>query len=112
MVYPRKEAKTHGTGLMVEGVFEPGQVAVMVEDVITSGGSIVTAAETLKSVGLLVTDAVVLVDREQGGVANLSAQGIRAHAVLKFSDILQELKLAGLIDAETYAMVADYLNAG
>jgi hypothetical protein len=32
--------------------------------------------------------------------------------VLKFSDILQELKLAGLIDAETYAMVADYLNAG
>jgi uridine monophosphate synthetase len=112
MVYPRKEAKTHGTGLMVEGVFEPGQVAVMVEDVITSGGSIVTAAETLKSVGLRVTDAVVLVDREQGGVANLSAQGIRAHAVLKFSDILQELKLAGLIDAETYAMVADYLNAG
>jgi len=112
MVYPRKEAKTHGTGQMVEGVFEPGQVAVMVEDVITSGGSILTAAETLKSVGLQVTDAVVLVDREQGGLANLVEQGINAHAVLKFSEILLELKVAGLIDAETYGMVADYLKAG
>jgi len=112
MVYPRKEAKTHGTGQMVEGVFEPGQVAVMVEDVITSGGSILTAAETLKSVGLQVTDAVVLVDREQGGLANLAEQGISAHAVLKFSEILLELKVAGLIDAETYGMVTDYLKAG
>ena len=112
MVYPRKEAKTHGTGQMVEGVFEPGQVAVMVEDVITSGGSIITAVETLKAVGLQVTDAVVLVDREQGGLANLAEQGISAHAVLKFSEILLELKLAGLIDAETYAMVTDYLKAG
>ncbi len=112
MVYPRKEAKTHGTGQMVEGVFEPGQVAVMVEDVITSGGSIVTAAETLKGVGLQVTDAVVLVDREQGGLANLAEQGINAHAVLKFSEILLELKVAGLIDTETFTLVADYLKAG
>ncbi len=112
MVYPRKEAKTHGTGQMVEGVFEPGQVAVMVEDVITSGGSIITAAETLQGVGLQVKDAVVLVDREQGGLANLAQAGISAHAVLKFSEILQELKAVCLIDVETYSMVAEYLKAG
>lgn len=112
MVYPRKEAKTHGTGQMVEGVFEPGQAAVMVEDVITSGGSILTAAETLKEAGLQVTDAVVLVDREQGGLANLAQAGISVHAVLKFSEILQELNTAGFIDTGTYTMVAEYLKAG
>jgi uridine monophosphate synthetase len=112
MVYPRKEAKTHGTGQMVEGVFEPGQAAVMVEDVITSGGSILTAVETLKAAGLKVSDAVVLVDREQGGLANLAQAGINAHAVLKFSEILQELKTAGFLDTETFTMVAEYLTSG
>ncbi|MEA4813066.1 MAG: orotidine-5'-phosphate decarboxylase [Anaerolineaceae bacterium] len=112
MVYARKEVKTHGTGQMIEGVFEPGQAAVMVEDVVTSGGSIVSSAETLKAAGLIIRDAVVLVDREQGGPANLSAQGINIHAVLKFSEILEELKRAALIDEATYTLVSDYLSAG
>jgi len=110
MVYPRKEAKTHGTSQMVEGVFQPGQRAVLLEDVITSGGSILTAAETLSAAGLSVRDAVVLVDREQGGTDALARQGIQAHAVLSMRQILTRLQAQDLIDQSTYQEVSRYLD--
>lgn len=110
MVYPRKEAKTHGTSQMVEGVFQPGQRAVLLEDVITSGGSILTAAETLSAAGLSVRDAVVLVDREQGGTDALARQGIQAHAVLSMRQILTRLQTQDLIDQSTYQEVSRYLD--
>ena len=110
MIYPRKEAKTHGTSQMVEGVFQQGQRALLLEDVITSGGSILTAAETLRAAGLTVRDAVVLVDREQGGVAALAAQGINARAVLSMHQILERLQAQDLIDQSTFLEVKQYLD--
>ena len=70
-IYPRKEAKTHGTGQMIEGAIRSRvrRIAVILEDVITSGGSILTSLDMLRKAGLLVRDVVVLVDREQGGTA-------------------------------------------
>jgi len=110
MVYPRKEAKQHGTGQLVEGVFEQGQRAVMVEDVITSGGSLLTTRDALQSVGLVADQAVVLVDREQGGVHALAEQGMQVYPVLKFSEILAILHQEGKIDDATYKMVSEYLK--
>lgn len=112
MVYSRKEIKTHGTNQQVEGVFEPGQKAVLVEDVITSGGSLLTAAEALSGAGLLADQAVVLVDREQGGVASLAEKGISVHPVLTFSQILDRLHQGGKISSEIHLMVKTYLREG
>ena len=109
LVYPRKEAKDHGTAQLVEGVFEPGQKAVLIEDVITSGSSILAAAQSLVSMGLVVSDSVVLVDRGQGGVAALAAQGIHVHAVLTFSALLERLLAGGLISTERFVQVKEYL---
>lgn len=110
MVYPRKEVKQHGTGQLVEGVFEQGQRAVMVEDVITSGGSLLTTRDALQGVGLVADQAVVLVDREQGGVNALAEQGMQVYPVLKFSEILAVLHQEGKIDDATYKMVSEYLK--
>ncbi len=110
LIYPRKEVKAHGTGQLIEGAFQPGQVVVLLEDVITSGGSILTAAETLQSAGLLVNDAVVLVDRKQGGISDLAQEGIAVHPVLDIFEILDVLKAHARIDAETYHAVMDYLK--
>ena len=112
MIYPRKEVKTHGTGQLVEGVFEAGQSVTVIEDVITSGGSLITAVESLRSLGLKVEHAIVLVDREQGGMEKLAQAGITAHPALKFSEILEHLLATKKIDKDQYTIVKDYLSHG
>ncbi len=46
MIYTRKEAKTHGLGKDVEGLWQPGERVIIIEDLITSGGSIIKSART------------------------------------------------------------------
>src|SRR5437868_14231475 len=45
----RKEAKTHGTGKLIEGPFERGDRVAIVEDVITTGSSAARAAEAVRA---------------------------------------------------------------
>ncbi len=111
MIYPRKEVKTHGTGQAIEGAFTPGQTAVAIEDVITSGGSIVTAVQTMQDAGLKIQDVVVLVDREQGGGEMLAEKGLRLHAVLAISQILDTLRDKECITEGMYETVKRYLSA-
>lgn len=110
LVYPRKEAKAHGTGRAVEGEFQPGDRAIVLDDVITTGGSKLQAIEPLASAGLKVEDVVVLIDREQGGRAELEAAGYRLHAVLCLTDMLDVLLEAGRIDARQRQAVLEYLR--
>jgi uridine monophosphate synthetase len=110
MIYPRKEAKTHGTGQMIEGAFEKGQVAVAIEDVITSGGSILTAIKTLEEGGLVVRDVIVLVDRNQGGHQAMAGGGYNLHAVLTIDEIVESLHASGLLDENMYQTARAYLD--
>jgi uridine monophosphate synthetase len=110
LIYPRKEAKGHGTGQIIEGVFRAGEKVAVIEDLITSGGSILKAIETLESAGLVVADAVVLIDREQSGAKNLAEAGYHLHTVLRLSDILRVLHRAGRISSEQAALVERYLD--
>ncbi len=72
----RKEAKTHGTGRLIEGNFREGARVVVVEDVITSGGSALQAIAAVKGAGGIVLGVLAIVDREQGGREKLEAEGI------------------------------------
>jgi orotate phosphoribosyltransferase len=67
----RKEKKQHGTGKWIEGCAE-SPVAI-VDDVVTSGGSVLKAIERVKEEGLRIVHVVALVDREEGGIANIQA---------------------------------------
>ena len=91
LIYPRKEAKAYGMGKQIEGAWHAGERIVVIEDLITSGGSIVKSVEAMREVGLVIEDAIVLIDREQGGVENLAAAGIKAHSVFKLDQILDVL---------------------
>lgn len=71
----RKEAKSHGTGRLIEGNFTPGAPVVVVEDVITSGGSARRAIDAVESAGGTVLGVLAVVDREQGGREALAAEG-------------------------------------
>ena len=111
LIYPRKEVKAHGTGRAVEGVFERGDTALVVEDVVTSGGSLLKAIETLKAAGLVVRDAVVLLEREQGGLETLTSRGYRLHYALTMSQVLDVLRDEGRISDQMHRMVKTYLRA-
>lgn len=111
LVYPRKEIKKHGTGRAVEGVSEKGDTAVVVEDVVSSGGSLFKAIETLEAAGLVVRDAVVLVEREQGGLEEVSRRGYRLHYALTMSGILDVLRTEERISAQVHQEVKAYWKA-
>jgi orotate phosphoribosyltransferase len=69
----RKAEKTHGTGRRIEGFLKQGAKAVIVDDVCTTGGSTITAIEATQAAGMEVIGVLCLVDREQGGRANIEA---------------------------------------
>lgn len=109
MIFTRKEAKAHGLGKDVEGNWEPGERVVIIEDLITSGGSIIKSVARLRELGMIVEDAIVLIDRGQGGVQNLADAGIRAHAVFTLHAMIDYLVAAGRMDVATAADVRAFL---
>ncbi|KAL8183182.1 UNVERIFIED_CONTAM: hypothetical protein K2H54_022287 [Gekko kuhli] len=92
MLIRRKEAKEHGTKRIVEGIINAGETCLIIEDVVTTGSSVLETAEVLRKEGLNVTDAVVLLDREQGGEAMLAKNGIRLHSVCTLTKVLKILE--------------------
>lgn len=105
LIYPRRESKDHGIARPIEGAFRRGEVAVVIDDVITTGASKIEAIEPLVAAGLVVHDIVVLIDREQGGKADLSALGYRTHAVMTMRKALDVLSKAGHISRDQYQQV-------
>jgi len=69
----RKAEKAHGTGRRIEGFLKPGASVVIVDDVCTTGGSTITAIEATREAGMTVAAVLCLVDRQQGGRANIEA---------------------------------------
>ena len=87
----RKEAKSHGTGKVIEGAFEPGDRVVIVEDVITSGGSALRAAETVRAAGGEIVGVLAVVDREEGGVAAIEAAGLDVVSLVTGREIVARM---------------------
>jgi orotate phosphoribosyltransferase len=90
----RKEAKTHGTGRLIEGPFRSGDRVAVIEDVITTGGSALRAAEAIRAGGGVVMGVLALVDREEGGREALEAAGLPVLALARASDIVARLPVA------------------
>ena len=110
LIYPRKEVKAYGMGKQIEGAWHPGDRIVVIEDLITSGGSIVKSVEAMREVGLVIEDAIVLIDREQGGVENLAAAGIKAHSVFRLDQILDVLVEHGKLSEEKRTEVLAFVG--
>ena len=94
LLYIRPYARRHGRERRVEGILLPGNRVLLLDDLVTSGGSITTAAETIRAEGGIVTDAVVLIDRGEGGETNLLQADIQLHYLLSIGEtarILHEM---------------------
>ena len=110
LIYPRREVKEHGTRRAIEGAFEPGETVLLVDDLITRGDSKLEAIAPLEAAGLNVRDVLVLIDREQGGAADLAQRGYQLHAILRLSEVLDALRQSGHITPTQHAKVLRYLK--
>ncbi len=97
-LYVRKEEKEHGRGRRIEGIVQPGDKVLVLDDVITTGKNIVEAVEAIRAEGGVVEDALVLLDRQQGGEANLGKAGVRLHSFATMKQVAERLSTRGMID--------------
>lgn len=97
-LYVRKEEKEHGRGRRIEGILQPADKVLVLDDVITTGKNILEAVEAITAEGGVVEDAVVLLDRQQGGEASLRKAGVKLHSFATMKQIADRLNARGLID--------------
>jgi orotate phosphoribosyltransferase len=110
MLLRRKEKKEHGTGNIIEGIFEKDQRCLIVEDVITSGQSIFETIIPLAKEGLIIEDIVVLVDREQGGKKFIESKGFKVHSICTLRMIVEELLREQKINSATAQSVEQFIK--
>lgn len=84
----RKEAKAHGAGKLIEGMFEPGWRIVVVEDVITTGDSALRAIRSVRDAGGEVIGVLAVVDRQEGGRENIVSAGVPVVSIASVDDLV------------------------
>ena len=85
----RKTQKDHGIVKWIEGDINPGDRVVIVDDVATTGGSTVKAIERARSEGVDVVKAVILVDRQEGGLENIRKHVPDVSAIISRDELMK-----------------------
>lgn len=109
MVMRRKEVKEYGLKKAIEGKFSQGQNCLIIEDLVTSGLSCQETVVPLQQCGLEVTDIIVLIDRQQGGEANLKEAKLKLHSVVTLTQILDILLRANKINDSIAQRVRQFM---
>ena len=109
--YVRKEAKLHGRQRRIEGIIMPGDRILLLDDLVTTGKSLITTAKAIRAEGGVVNDAVVLLDREEGGMERLEKEGLKLHALMKASEAATELYEIGAIDENQYKIILKQIKS-
>ena len=99
-VYIRPRVKMHGRERRVEGILMPGDCVLLVDDLITTGLSLRKAAKAIKAEGGVVKDALVMLDREEGGKGRLLKDGIKLHYLLTAREAAAKLHELGAIEED------------
>lgn len=110
MIMKRKETKLYATKKLLEGIYEKNQTCLVVEDVVTSGGSLLETINTLREEGLNVSHAVVVLDRGQGGVSVLKANGVIVKSLFTLSGLVNILNIKGRINDETVEIILEHIK--
>lgn len=111
LIYPRSLKTNYGSDRRVEGEHKSGETVVLLDDLIVTGASTLESIEILQTARLKVSDVIVLVDREQNGVAAVTARGCNVHVLYHFHELVQVLRDANRISENQFNDVMNYLKA-
>ena len=71
----RAQAKSHGTGQLVEGPLTPGSHVAIVDDTCSTGASLFHAIGAAEALGCSVAKVLAILDRHQGGSDEVARRG-------------------------------------
>jgi orotate phosphoribosyltransferase len=111
-LYVRKGARFHGRERRIEGIIAPGNRVLLMDDLVTTGLSLQKAAKAIMAEGGVVTDAVVLIDRQEGGREKLAKTGVKLHALLNITEIVSTLHELGTIDQDQLKTIMKQVKKG
>jgi len=100
-LYMRKDVRFSGRERRVEGILASGDKVLLIDDLLTTGSTLKKAADAVRAEGGVVTDAMVFLDREEGGMKLLEESGVKLHSLLRISEIANILYEIGAIDQES-----------
>jgi orotate phosphoribosyltransferase len=83
----RNSKKDYGTGKLVEGKLNKGDVVLLVEDIATTGGQVLEAAKVITEAGEKVKKIVAVIDRKQGAGENITSAGYKFESLLTKDDL-------------------------
>ena len=89
----RKTMKDHGIIRWIEGDLAQGNRVVIIDDVATTGGSTIKAVERARSEGMDVVKAVILVDRQEGGVENIKKHVEDVTSIVTRDDLMKQWRV-------------------
>ncbi|KJS30085.1 MAG: orotate phosphoribosyltransferase [Desulfatitalea sp. BRH_c12] len=87
----RKTRKDHGIARWIEGDLPDGARVVVIDDVATTGGSTIKAIERAREEGLQVVRAVVLVDRQEGGLDAIREHVPDVRALITREELMKKI---------------------
>mmetsp|Transcript_1275 Transcript_1275/g.918 ORF Transcript_1275/g.918 Transcript_1275/m.918 type:complete len:191 (-) Transcript_1275:47-619(-) len=85
----RKTQKEHGIIKWIEGDMHPDEQIVIIDDVATTGESTIKAIKRASSEGLKVVKAVILVDRQEGGLENIKEHVKDVSVIVTRDELIQ-----------------------
>ncbi len=83
----RNSKKSYGTGKLIEGKLNKGDVVLLVEDIATTGGQVLEAAKVITEAGATVKKIVAVIDRKQGAGENITNAGYKFESILTKTDL-------------------------
>ncbi|MDO8471370.1 MAG: hypothetical protein Q7S49_02070 [bacterium] len=110
MVTPRA-TKGHGSGGNIDGAWFEEDIALLFDDLVTGAHSKIEAARVLRAGGIEVRHVFVLLDREQGGNAQLKTEDLALHAAFTISELLRLYHEEGTISPDLYEEIQAYRAA-
>lgn len=108
-VYDKIGQNTHRKIVIKEIINpKPDTKLLVIDDVVSHGKSKLEALEAAKTVGFYV-NMLVLIDREQGGVEQVEAEGCKVYAAMKLTNILNYYMEKNMITKDQYEKSIEYL---
>jgi orotate phosphoribosyltransferase len=83
----RNSKKDYGTGKLIEGRLNRGDVVLLVEDIATTGGQVLEVAKAVTEAGAKIKKIVACIDRKQGAGENITKAGYKFESILTKNDL-------------------------